>query len=315
LRPTRKTDYLAWLIQSTPDTVKRWVDGSELRSEVVSYFDRVWTERVETPEWLAGYARACPIEGAGPELYRLREIDVLSNAAVLAGIHFAALDVARPFVNVFAQTRDFTGPEVTAVTSVLIDAFPPFKPLRVRWWSPEQLELRGLPGATGDHRLVIGRLQEIREGSPARLPDRFSFAPESAAVCYEEYARAYTGFLAASHAMEGRMRTESKETLDECARAGALFILRDGDRLAGLMAARPQTLRGIKGWEIVEEFLWDDYRGRGIAPAMQGRFTSGLDNSHAQLVFGEIHDLNVPSLRTALRAGRTDVGGWVFVRP
>jgi len=291
------------------------VNEDELGSEMVSYFERVWTERVETPEWLTGYARTCPIDGAEPGLYALRHIDILEDAAVLAGIHFVARDVRRPFVNVFAQSRDLTGAEVTDATSALIEAFSLFKPTRVRWWSPEQHELRQLAGATGDHRLVIGRLREIREGAPAPLPARFSFGPESAAACYDEYARAYAEFLDASPVMEGRITAESQRSLDECARAGALFSLRDGDRLAGLMAARPDNARGINGWLIVEEFLWPDYRGQRMAPAMQRRFTSGLDTSKGQLVFGEILDMNVPSLRTAVRAGRTDVGGWVFVAP
>jgi hypothetical protein len=315
LRAIRKTDYLAWLVDSTPDTVKHWVDESELRSEIAWYFDRTWTDRVETPEWLAGYACACPVDGTDPGMYGLREIDTGSDAAVLAGIHFVGRDVTRPFVNVFAQTRDFSGPELSAATSALIATFSPFKPSRVRWWSPEQRELRTLPGATGDHRLVIGRLPAIRELPAAHLPNRFSFHTESAAVCHEQYALAYDDFLSRSVTMEGRMRAESRDTLEECERAGALLALRDGDRLAGLMAARPQTLRGVKGWEIVEEFLWSDYRGQGLAVGMQRCFTSALDSLRGELVFGEIHDMNLPSLRTALRAGRTDVGGWVFVRP
>jgi hypothetical protein len=313
--PAAKTDYLTWLADSTPDTVKHWVDEHELRSQIASYFDRTWMDRVETPEWLAEYARACPVDGTEPGMYRLREIDISSNDAVLAGIHFVGRDVTRPFVNVFAQSRDFSGPEVSAATSALISAFSAFNPSRVRWWSPEQRELRTLPLATGDQRLVVGRLSEIREVPVARLPDRFSFHAEPAAVWYEEYALAYTDALASGVAMERRMTAESRDTLKECERAGALFTLRDGGRLAGLMAARPQTLRGLKGWEIVEEFLWSDYRGHGLAAAMQQRFTSGLDQRHGQLVFGEIHDMNLPSLRTALRAGRTDVGGWVFVLP
>ncbi len=77
------------------------------------------------------------------------------------------------------------------------------------------------------------------------------------------------------------------------------------------MAARSHSLRGITGWEIVEEILGTDYRGKGLGVAMQRLFVSGLDPRQGVLVMGEIADGNLPSLRTAQRAGRKDVGGWV----
>ncbi len=123
---SRHTRYLNWVFESTPETVRRWIPEHQLQQDLRSFFDRVWVERAETPEWLAGYARACPVDTAEPHDYRMREIELRSGAGVLAGIHFRNRDVTYPFVEVFAQTRDFDDPEMAAATSELLDVFSLF---------------------------------------------------------------------------------------------------------------------------------------------------------------------------------------------
>jgi hypothetical protein len=306
---SRHTRYLNWVFESTPETVRRWIPEQQLQQDLRSFFDRVWVERAETPEWLAGYARACPVDTAEPHDYRMREIELRSGAGVLAGIHFRNRDVTYPFVEVFAQTRDFDDPEMAAATSELLDVFSLFNAAAVLWWAPEQRDLSELEG-TRDHRLVVGRIQDITSGSSTTLPERFSFEPETAARCYQDYVQAYAEF-GAQATFQNPPRPEQLPSLEECERRGALYCLRDGARFAGLMAARSHSLRGITGWEIVEEILGTDYRGKGLGVAMQRLFVSGLDPRQGVLVMGEIADGNLPSLRTAQRAGRKDVGGWV----
>lgn len=63
---------------------------------------------------------------------------------------------------------------------------------------------------------------------------------------------------------------------------------------------------------MVEEILRKRYRGQRLAPAVQRAFVERLDHVKRPIVFGTIKDKNFASLRTALRTGRVDVGGWVF---
>jgi RimJ/RimL family protein N-acetyltransferase len=203
--------------------------------------------------------------------------------------------------------------ETEAATTALGEVFGRFKPHTVRWWAPEQRDLNELPGATKDDRLVVGRIKDLTGGSAALLPDRFSFEPEPAVRCYHDYQDAYAEF-AAQATFHNAPRPERLASLEECESRGALYCLRDRDRFAGLMAARPHALRGIRGWEVVEEILGAEYRGKGLAVAMQRLFVSRLDPARGLLVMGEIADGNLPSLRTAQRVGRKDVGGWYTIR-
>jgi hypothetical protein len=309
----RHVQYAKWLFASTPETIRGRVPEDQLRHDLDVYFDGVWVERVETPEWLAGYARRCPVDGTEPRDYRLREIEVLPDAAVLAGIHFRNRDVNRPFVGVFAQSRDLTDAEMEVATSALSGIFSRFKPRAVHWWAPEHRSLSDLPNVIRDQRLVVGRIQDVTSGSPpALLPERFSFEAEPDIPCYPDYLQAYAEFTARA-TFQDAPRPERLATLEECASHGALYCLRDGGRFAGVMAARPNVLRGIRGWEVVEEILDSGYRGKGLAVTMQRLFVSRLNPELGALVMGEIVDGNLPSLRTAQRVGRKDVGGWCSI--
>src|SRR5262245_5364058 len=100
--------YLAWLVASTPSSVRKWISDQQLLADLATHLDHTWQERTENLDWLAAYAKTCPIARARPHDYRLREIKV-SSAALLAGIHFRNRDVNEPFVGVFAQAGELTG--------------------------------------------------------------------------------------------------------------------------------------------------------------------------------------------------------------
>jgi hypothetical protein len=88
------TRYLNWLFDSTPETIRRWIPEHQLQQDLGTFFDRVWVERTETPDWLSGYARTCHVDDATPNDYRMREIGALY--CLRDGGRFAGLMAARP---------------------------------------------------------------------------------------------------------------------------------------------------------------------------------------------------------------------------
>jgi GNAT superfamily N-acetyltransferase len=137
--------------------------------------------------------------------------------------------------------------------------------------------------------------------------------PDPGVSCYEAYRDVYTRLHRDVPGSSQSSRCEAREALEACAADGALFCLRDRGRLAGIIAARLDRRHGARTWYMIEEVLDGDYRGRGLAPALQRALIARLDPARAALILGEIDDVNLPSLRTALRTGRLDAGGWVFV--
>lgn len=304
--------YLDWMVASSPTTLSRWLSEPELRRALATEFDQTLTERVNSLDDVAAYARRCPVAGAGPADYCLRELRPLSDLGVLAGIHFRNLRVDRPFVGVYAQTRDSTESELVEASQQLGREFAHFAPWYVAWWSPEQHDLRGAPGAFNDKRWVVGNLEELRP-TPTALPSSFSLARDSSGSSYPAYSRIFEDSLQRNPEWREDTAKTEPSAYEDCARNGLVVELRTGTQTVGIVAARLGSLRGVVGWEMVEEILAYEFRGRSLAPPLQRQFLSALDGARAPLVWGTIAARNEPSLRTALRVGRKDVGGWVFI--
>ncbi len=129
---------------------------------------------------------------------------------------------------------------------------------------------------------------------------------------YPEYVEMFERFRTALPEWRQRgIETTSLEDYRACATAGGLYVVAHEGRLGGVLAARPGIVRGVPGWEMMEEILDTDLRGRRVAAHVQRRFIDRLDARRGALVLGTIEATNEPSLRTGAacrpRRGRTMV--------
>ena len=266
---------------------------------------------------------ACPCKGAIANDYHLRELRLPDDLSILAGIHFYGSAKLFPFVGVYAQSREIAQEELQQVVDQLINEFAVFEPTCVQLWSPGRAgDLRQFEPSntvTGDSRFVVGCLAEIDAiPPPPGLPagaGEVSLEVDPGLDCYEGYREIYDEFLADNPQWHSRLEIENRESLQECANCGGLYQGLINREFAGLIAARPGRYRGVPGWLIIDEVLAKPFRGRGFAPTMQRKFLDQLDSRECDLVMGTIDDNNHPSLRTAMRCGRVDAGGQVFVSP
>lgn len=306
-------DYLPWLLATTPAAVRSWLGDGALGATLADDFAATIASRVHSDERLQAYAACCPVPGAAPRDYALREIALSFDLRVLAGIHFRNLVLARPFVGVYAQSRDVSSAELPALVARLAEEFAVFAPLHVWFWALQPDELLAAPGAALDRHLVVGRLQELVETGAAALPDAITLERDETGASYDDYRRSFDAFVAAHPHAADDIACTDRSDYEDCASDGALYTIQSGATRIGVIAARPGRLRGIVGWEMVDEILDAGFRGRGLAPPLQRAFLERLDSQRHPLVFGTIAADNLPSLRTALRVGRRIVGGWVFV--
>jgi L-amino acid N-acyltransferase YncA len=296
--------YVAWAIAGAPPIAVATLGESAVADSVAEALRDTIRERIDA-SWAERYAHA----------YLLREVALERDARVLAGIHFYGGDVTKPFVGVLAQTRELTTDERIEATASSCDAFAVFAPAAAWWW------VAGLDdGARRDGRLVpdqrvlTGSIPALvrHDGPGALVP--FELRRDESGVSHDAYVRLFDAFVAAHPLWHARLTCSGLEDFEECARSGGLFVAEYQGQIAGVFAARPGEVNGIPGWLVEEEFLGDALRGRGLASTLQAMALARLDASARPLVMGTIHALNEPSLRTARRVGRSDVGGWVFVR-
>ncbi len=113
--------------------------------------------------------------------------------------------------------------------------------------------------------------------------------------------------------VRARVHASTEDALNGCAAEGTLFDIEVDGQWAGIMAASRDVDGPLAGHLILEEFLDAPFRGRGLAARAQRCLIDVLPEAPGGLLFGTIDGVNHASMRTALKTGRMDVGGWTFV--
>lgn len=264
----------------------------------------------QDPEWLRGYAAACPVAGATPDRYGARVLQIDPTCLAVAAIHFRGGDTGFPFVDLSAQSAPL--PQPLPLASV-VAPFEQFRPRAVRIW---RSAADALPeGGEDDLAVVAGPLRTLQAAADLPHLHRIRLEADPDLRWYDAYRRTYDAVHAASPGTAAFAEPESPSALGTCAREGAFFRVRIDDSPAGFIAARPASFRCWRGWRLTEEVLHPDFHGRQLGPAMQQAFLRTLDAGRGRCVFGTIAAANAPSLRTALRVGRqvVEVGTFLAV--
>ena len=278
--------------------------------------DLATVDSVDFARWFRGY---CPVDGASEDDYRRRLLEVETTPAltIMIGIRFLGGDTSQPFIEIERRSRALTGPEdLRSVRDRLRSELEVFGAPRLRLFLiPEEEKLLTRLDSEPDLRWVIGHVAHLRSRplppSPAstitlRAPSDLAFYPRYESA-HAEVSRGFTPHMRAS------VRLESREMLARCRDDGALFeILIDGE-WAGIIAASRGSGLGLPGFVIAEEILAAPFRGPGLAKPVQREFIAQLPAKEDDFLIGMILAENLPSLRTALGVGRTDLAGFHFI--
>jgi hypothetical protein len=302
-----------WLHASAPTVAKEALGEAALFRALDDDFAATIRSRT-CPDWGARFRAHCPVASATPTDYCLREIEIGERAHVLAGIHFYGSDVRKPFVGVYAQSRDLSVTETAAAAARLGDAFANFNPLASWWWSKDSvLDVESSSmGVHPDQRFLLGSIRDIVQRPLSRSDIDCVLRKDQHGTSYDAYTRIVADFIEQNPFWAGRIERTEREDYLECAAVGGVCVVERQGAIGGVFAARPGAIRGIPGWEVVDAILASGLRGRGWAPVLQRMFLEQLDTTVQPLIIGTIDAANTPSLRTALRVGRTDGGGWYF---
>lgn len=104
--------------------------------------------------------------------------------------------------------------------------------------------------------------------------------------------------------------------MQDCIQSGYVFeVFVDGLWTGVIGAERRDNEFGLLGFGVTEMVLNSAARGQGLGCAVQVRLAEALKplGEPSDLLYGTIGAENPPMLKTALRAGRLDVGGYVWV--
>ena len=143
--------------------------------------------------------------------------------------------------------------------------------------------------------------------------DRVELRPAADLDFYPRYQALYQQIYDERPHLRGEVRTESADGLARCLSQGLLFEVHVDGRWSGIFAAARSSITGVRGIYVIEVILAKEVRGHGLGVAVHKRFAEACaQREPAAIILGTIWNGNLPSLRTAERAGRVNVGAFYF---
>jgi hypothetical protein len=285
--------------------------SAEARKQALARELHFWLVTAATDmSWAENFRAHVPDVGEPARSYLARWVPLGGDAGghVLVGPRYLGLDPSWPFVGVAASDRPLVPDDAEAPTGIARRMFAAFAPRFVMVHTSDPVD--AWPGTTPERRLVAGTLEQLRNRPPAGCV-RAEARRDTG--FYGEYLRMHEAHVACEPSHARHARCETREDLDKLARAGLLFdVLVDG-AWAGLIAAEPDVASGMTGARVIELILDHPYRGRGYGPSLTTLLARKLDLPGDQALFGTIHHQNTAAYRSALAAGRVDVGGEIVI--
>jgi hypothetical protein len=304
-------EFLGYALAQAHPLVREWRGNgleADLREDVAASV-RTLGDDAEAQR-VAGVMHRVGLPAAG---YKGRLLTI-ADLRCIAHIDFPDPSGDFPFVKIrAASVPPGSIGDCGPISEGMARAFAEFRPRAVRFFHPSHVPLKA-PTARGDTHLLAARALTMAERPEAAALDRVELRRAASLDFYPRYAAAYEQVLDERPYLQGEVSSESRASLAGCLEEGLLFeVLVDG-AWSGIIAARGDMIAGMRGVHVVEIVLIKAARGQKLGPAVHQRFARSVAaNDPAAIIMGTIAAENAPSLRTALRAGRLEIGAWHWV--
>ncbi|MFK7907230.1 MAG: N-acetyltransferase family protein [Chitinophagales bacterium] len=316
MKLTKQAFIAKWLEIETgycPDFILQKLGKKEAQNRLMTFVEENWRfcGDKKSAERVHDY---CGIEGAKVEDYLYRQLST-PFGEVVTSIRFVGGDLTKPAV--FLIHKDFeldSQAKVKEMGDFLYREYELFQPKRFRWFSPKEavnLSKFG-EGIEGDLSYYTGFLADLKNAPKPASFEKIELAVSTSLDWYERYENSYQDMYRANPFFVEMASVESRESLQDMMDKGLLFeVLVDG-AWAGIIGVCEARRKYLAGYEVYEEYLLAEFRGKGLAPAVQRHLIERLPSTANEMLYGTIHHQNIPSIKTAKRCGRRGVGAYVF---
>jgi hypothetical protein len=258
------------------------------------------------------YAETMKVLGRPPEQFKMRSVEI-GGHRFLAQIDFPDPSASLPFVAIFGASTPPGAISDASVLRQLARAFESFAPRRIRFYQPAHVPIEA-PGTHIDQHFLAGLAREMAERPSAPGLARVTLQLPADLGFYPRYVEAYDQMFLARPQLRGVVRIESEKSLAACHAEGLLYEIAVDGRWAGIVAARHQVVVGLRGVYMIEILLDRVARGQGLGPVVHQLLAAKVAAADPSAILtGTIAPANEPSLKTAMRAGRVEIGAWHWV--
>lgn len=222
----------------------------------------------------------------------LLEID--NNKKVICGIRHFGRNPDYPFINCTPNFEITSKTEAKVVADQIKSRFKKFSPLWFNFWSAKKIEVD-----------FIGSVYLVSQFDGAEENEVTLELIEDESY-YDWYKSGYENFHQEQPELRTKVTLNELEVMNESLEQGLLFYANKGEQRVGLIAGVKSEFLGHPGIYFNEIFVAKEFRGKGLAKSIQGKFLS--DNAAAgEIIWGTIDYHNKPSYQTAISNKRRPI--------
>ena len=301
----------AW--QENSPKVLEWVAETSARQAIEESL-QAELQRVLDTQKVQEFFKLCEVPGSQVEDYLNKVVKFSDQYHAVLAIRFKSLNPEDPFVDLIAKDFAFTAENISGLLDVTREAFQLFKPkwLRIQLCGQEEPFWKDIKRSP-DLRTVLGRITELKQKDKPGKFDEMQLTKCTDISFYAHYKADYDEFNANAGVMADEVYPASEEEFKTLVDFGHTYKATIHGEWAGVIAFSERIFLGMKTLVVHEELLTRKFRGQGFGAALQRHAIERVDTKIHSLLIGTIHANNTPSLGTATRIGRTDIGGHWFV--
>ncbi|ELY2668028.1 hypothetical protein ACWWI0_002432 [Cronobacter sakazakii] len=241
-----------------------------------------------------------------PQEYFLQRKLNIDGHQFLTGPRYRGGDINNPFIDIVASDSNID----CSVLKSVCQEWEQLKPQYIRILTPGHEESQGITDQFIYASWLSGASEYPDDSVTLRLAEYVDFE-----WCRRALMDAYQYSLLAIPALRGNLCPVDEEELsNHISEGNAHIVYQEGIRV-GLIICERGDVAFLRGYRISEEVIVPAFRGRSLASFAQRLLCNSLYHSSREpiLLTGTIIPENLPSIKTAVKAGRTCILRYEFL--
>ncbi|WP_252178270.1 GNAT family N-acetyltransferase [Endozoicomonas sp. 4G] len=230
----------------------------------------------------------------------------VEGESYLTGPRYFGGDIKRPFIELIASSSPLT-------ESAIREIFRVWQPLGAT--SLQILRPAGIEEAGNIDQLFYARSipKQVTETTSSKSKILEKCDPSHLDWCMSTINAAYQATHKQQPQLSELIFPAEEEDIRAAIADGHAFIIHYDSKPAGFISCDYRRRSFLTGHWITEEVVLPEYRGKQLAAAAQSELIRLLGSESESTLLGTINNVNIPSIRTAERAGRRAILEYVFL--
>jgi len=310
----KKAEILEVEWANVPKIIKHWLPEPIIKNLIKSHVERNF-ERLEKDDYADRFFDYHYVDGSEPGDYQHQVIELSKGNKLMTGIRFFNLEKNKAYIEIEHTNFKQWNIELFNEAALAIkERYKIFKPFAFRILSSvdyaKQFPILNIEKDLSFYVGLKGNILSIEK--PVKYDEVTLVRPENLDF-YSLYQGAVEFYIDENPGSEQYVFALSRKEIERLHKNRTLFCPYIDEQWAGVIAVDRSSEKYLEGYLIVEEVIIKKFRGRNFAAAIQHKLIEMIPGDDFTLIYGEIHENNIPSRKTAARNGRIRSGTYYFI--